>query len=113
MLMAQQLSVNPQKVPAHSRDEMMKMLVDAWDSLHVDVSHALKENFITNALDGSEDILVSDRLFQFVGKDVVEFRKEMLQKNHPTASRNFLTPYHHQKESIGLEKVFQMKIMNS
>ncbi|KAI8490615.1 hypothetical protein Bbelb_318830 [Branchiostoma belcheri] len=53
-LMIQQLSDSPTKIPSPSRYEMMKMLVDSWESLDVDI--VLKENFILKALYGSEEL---------------------------------------------------------
>lgn len=82
-LMAQQLQNESQKIPSPSRDDMMRMLVDSWDSLNVNVAMALKENFILNALDGSEDVFVSDKLFQLVGEEIVAFRTEEMAKEPP------------------------------
>ena len=40
---------------------------------------ALKENFLMNALDGSEDMLVRDKLFELVGEEVTTFRHELME----------------------------------
>ena len=61
-LMVQQLSNDPLKIPSPSRDDMTSMLVDSWDSFQVDITAALKKNFILSALDGSEDLFVRDKL---------------------------------------------------
>ena len=37
-----------------------------------------------NALDGSEDHMVSDRLFQLIGSQVTEFRNNLMAKRAPT-----------------------------
>ncbi|XP_078676582.1 uncharacterized protein LOC144913644 [Branchiostoma floridae x Branchiostoma belcheri] len=89
-LMIQQLRENPTKIPSPSRDDMMKMLVDSWDSLDVDVDKALKQNFILNALDGSEDLYVRDKLFELVGEEVTAFRKEELEKEPPKTLKGLL-----------------------
>ena len=89
-LMADQLRQDPNKVPAPSRDDMMRMLVESWDSLDLNINMALKENFITNALDGSEDILVRDKLFQLVGDEIVAFRTEQMGKEPPNTLAELL-----------------------
>ncbi|GFO11576.1 steryl-sulfatase [Plakobranchus ocellatus] len=82
-LMHRQLQANPQKVPAPSRDEMMNMLTSSWKETTIDPSCALKNNFILNALDGSEDYLVSDKLMALIGQEVKAFRTELLQSTPP------------------------------
>ena len=54
------------KIPSPSRDEMMEMCVRAVEKAKekVDTKMAFKRLFVTNALDGSEDHLVSDKVFQ-------------------------------------------------
>ena len=78
-LMLKQLEENPHKVPSPSRDDMMRMLCQSWEALEVDPVMALKSLFILNALDGSEDYLVSDKMFELIGRDLVDFRQKMLQ----------------------------------
>ena len=82
-LMLQQLTENPQKVPNPSRDDMMNMLASSWEALTVDPVLALKNNFVLNKLDGSEDYLVYNRLFEIVGREMLEFRAEMTKKPPP------------------------------
>ena len=62
-LMLKQLTENPQKVPNASRDDMMNMLASSWEALKVDPVLALKNNFILNKLDCTEDDLVYNKLF--------------------------------------------------
>ena len=47
-LMMDQLRANPEKIPAPTRDDMMSMLVNAFDSAtqKLDMQLALKQNFI-------------------------------------------------------------------
>ena len=66
-LMLEQLDNDPNKIPSPSRDEMMRMLLKAWELLDVDTERKFKSLFVTNALDGSEDYLVSDKLYVLVG----------------------------------------------
>ena len=82
-VMLEQLSENPDKIPAPSRDVMMHMLADSWDSLTMDPLKCLKNNFVCNAFDGSEDFMVSDKLFQIVGAEMVEFREALLKTTAP------------------------------
>ena len=77
-LMMEQLEMRPDRVPSPSRDEVMDMLSTSLESLDFDVTKALKENFIANALDGSEDIMVRDKIFSLVGEDIIRFRQELL-----------------------------------
>ncbi len=46
---------------------MMPMLVDSWDAFDIRSVDALKSLFICNTLDGSEDLIVSDKLYELVG----------------------------------------------
>ena len=85
-LMMEQLRDNPNKIPSPSRDDMMAMLSRSYEyvtSDQVDVQQALKQNFITNALDGSEDNLVNDKLFQMVGERIVAFRENHIKTPPP------------------------------
>ena len=66
-LMVETLSDEKTKVPAPTREGMTKILISAWGKLRVDFSAALKYLFVTTALDGSEDYLVSDKLMSLIG----------------------------------------------
>ena len=76
--MLEQLNNDPNKIPSPSRDEMMRMLLNARELLDVDTERHFKSLFFTNALDGSEDYLVSDKLYALVGNDMVKFRTELM-----------------------------------
>ena len=45
---------------------MMRMLLKAWELLNVDTEREFKSLFVTNTLDGLEDLLVSDKLYALV-----------------------------------------------
>ena len=77
-LMLEQLEKDPTKIPSPSRNEMMSMLLKAWESLQIDTKKEFKSLFVTNSFDGSEDYLVSDKLFSLVGQEMVAFRKELM-----------------------------------
>ena len=69
------LEKDPIKIPSASRNEMMFMLLQAWETLEVDSRREFKSLFVTNASDGSEDYLVSDKLFALIGDEMVDFRR--------------------------------------
>ena len=56
----------------------MRMRLRAWELLDVDTAREFKSLFVTNALDGSEDYLVSDKLYALVGNEMVKFRTELM-----------------------------------
>ena len=72
------LEKDPVKIPSPSRDEMMSMLLKAWESLQIDIKREFKSLFVTNSLDGSEDYLVSNKLFSLIGEEMKTFRKELM-----------------------------------
>ena len=45
------------------------------DSLDSNVTKALKEKFTANALDGSEDIMLWDKILSLVGEAIIRFRQ--------------------------------------
>ena len=58
---------------------MMKTIATAWNKLNVDHICAFKTLFVTISLGGSEDYLVSDRLFTLIGDSMVSFRKNLIE----------------------------------
>ena len=60
---------------------MTSMLLQAWETLEINAKREFKSLFVTNALDGSEDYLVSDKLFTLIGDEMVDFRKELKSQN--------------------------------
>ena len=77
-LMLEQLNNDPNKIPSPSRDEMMCMLLKAWELLDVDTEREFKSLFVTNALDGSKGYLVSNKLYALVANEMVKFRTELM-----------------------------------
>ena len=57
--MIEQLRIDPKTTAKPSRDEMMRMLYKSQVSLEIDCAKEFKSLWVTNALDGSEDYLVS------------------------------------------------------
>ena len=78
-LMMEKLQADKKKVPSPTRKEMINMAVKA--SRKVDVSFT--ELFVTNKLDGSEDYLVSDKLFALKVNEMKEFRKKLMESPPP------------------------------
>ena len=82
-LMLKKLEVDKNKVPAPSREEMINLLLAAWRETVVDFAAVFKKLFVSNNLDGSEDFLVSDKLFSLIGDDMLEFRRQLLSSKLP------------------------------
>ena len=80
-LMLEQLEKGPFKILSPSRYEMMSMLLQAREILQIDTKREIKSLLVTNALDGSDDYLVSDKLFALVVNQMVDFRKELMSQN--------------------------------
>lgn len=72
-------------IPNPTRDEMMDMTVRALSKVEedVDIKRAFKNNFVTNALDGSEDYLVSEKIMELVGSEMRKFRENLLKEKPP------------------------------
>ena len=69
--------------PMPARKEMTNMTVKAAKKIDVNFAEVFKQLFVTNKLDGSEDYLVSDKLFDLIGNDMVEFRKKLIESRTP------------------------------
>ena len=82
-LMMQKLQDDRTKVPAPTREEMMDLTAKANARLNIDVSSAFEQLWLTNALDGSGDYLVSDRIMRLVGTKMREIREELLAQPVP------------------------------
>ena len=89
-LMLQKLRDDPTKIPAPTRDEMMHMLSESWKTVNICPVKALKNNFVLNALDGSEDYLVTDSLMQLVGEEIKSFRKELIKSPPPKSIQELI-----------------------
>ena len=67
------------KVPSMARDDMMAALMNAWQSSdiqEVNGAKCFKDVWLTNALNGDEDLLVSARLRSLIGEEFTKFRKD-------------------------------------
>ena len=82
-LMPGKLQNDPEKIPAPDQNEMMRLLVNSNQEVKIDVKPAFKLVQVTNALDGSEDYLVSDKIFGLVGELMTIFQAEVIVKPPP------------------------------
>ena len=89
-LMIKKLREDPTKIPTVGRNEIMNLIIESWNELKVDVEARYKSLWLTNALDGREDSLTSDKLFQLVRHDFLDYR-EKLTNSEPTATLKALT----------------------
>ena len=71
--MLEQFEKDPIKISSLLRNEMMSALLQA--------KREFKSLFVTKALDGSEDYLVSNKLFALIGDEMIDFWKEMMSQN--------------------------------
>ena len=69
-VMLKMLEAVKSKIPYPNRENMIKMLMNSWDAITADFSQVFKKLFVTNKLDGSEDYLVSDKLFSITGSEI-------------------------------------------
>ena len=82
-LMLKMLEVDKNKVPAPTREDMVNMLMSSWKKVETDFAAVFKKLFVTNALDGTEDHLVSDKLFALIGSTMKNIRREILESALP------------------------------
>ena len=102
-LMIAQLTSDPNKIPQPNRNDMIRMLVESFNSLNIDISACYKVLWLTDKLDGSEDYLVSERMMRLVGGRLKEFREELMKTPSPKNLKDLMkliTPVH-QKVSVG------------
>ena len=78
--MLEMLEKDPIKIPTPTRDQTMQMFQESWNETcgNVNNEFVFKTNMITLALDGSEDHLVSRKLMDLIGKEMLEFKDNLL-----------------------------------
>ena len=89
-LMLEKLRDEPSKIPSPSRDEIMKMSAYALENIKIDCQRAFKSLFVTNSLDGSEDYLVSDKIFRLIGPKMLNFREKLMNEESPKTFKDML-----------------------
>ena len=82
-LMIEKLQANKNKIPSPMRDKMMFLLANAWSFRTVDSTATFRSLFVANPLDGSEDHLVSEKLFRLIGTEMLSFRTKLFMQQHP------------------------------
>ena len=88
--MIDQLKANPKKVPQTSRDDTMRMLSESFEAVEIDVVTHFKSLWVTNALDGSKDYLVSERIMMLIGEKLKVFRKHLNKSDNPKNLKDLL-----------------------
>ena len=76
--MLNKLKGDRDKIPSTSRDDIINWVIEACKRVDFDKERAFKSLFVTNALNGEEDYLVSDRIYSLVGDEVKKFRDELM-----------------------------------
>ena len=71
-------------------DDNLRMLVQSFDSIEIDVVRRFKSLWVTNALDGSEDYLVSERVMLLVGDQMKKFRQNLNSNKGPKSLQDLL-----------------------
>ena len=67
------------KVPFMTRDDMMAILMTTWQASDIQEANSakcFKDIWLTNALNGDEDLLVSVRLRALINEDFTKIRKD-------------------------------------
>ena len=77
-LMMQQLKADPKNIPLPSRDDMMRTLAESSKSLEIDTESRFKALWVTHALDGTKDCLVSERVMLLVGNKMKVSRNDLM-----------------------------------
>ena len=88
--MIEQLRNDPKTIPRRDIDEMMRMLYERWKKLENDYSIELKGLWVSNALDGSENYLVFEKLYTVMAEKMIEYRHELLQTPSPENLKSLL-----------------------
>ena len=89
-LMIEQLHNDPKTIPKPSRDEMMRMLYESHVSLKKYYAKKFKNLWETNALDGSEDYLVFERVYKLVGTTMIDFWNQLMKTASPKNLKQLL-----------------------
>ena len=66
------------------------MLKKSFDSLEIDVASRFKVLWVTSALDGSEDYVVSERIIALVGNKMKTFCNDLMKKRSPKPLKDLM-----------------------
>ena len=61
----------------------MRMVIEAQKRVSVDTVKAFKSLFVTNALNGDDDLHVSDRIYPLVGEELKKFKEKLMTEESP------------------------------
>ena len=77
--MLRQLETRKEKIPSPSRECMMDMFSKAWDGTCalINPPEVFMFNMITLPLDGKKNVHANNKLWDLVGEDMEEFRKQL------------------------------------
>ena len=89
-LMFKMVEIDKNKVLSPKREDMVQMLLSAWRNVPNNFPDVFMKLFIANALDGSEDHLVSDKLFTLIGNDMQKVQKELIETPVPANLQVFI-----------------------
>ena len=70
----------------------MQMLDEANTTVmnKIDFSNCFKSLWLTNKLDGSEDFLVTDKIMELVGRELIVYRESLMKKESPKTLKQLL-----------------------
>ena len=88
--MIEQLHNVPKTIPKPSRDEMLRVLFERHISLEKDHAKEFKSFWVTNALDGSKNYLISERVYKLVGTRMIDFRNQLMKTASPKNIKQLL-----------------------
>ena len=88
--MLEQLRADQKKIPQPSREDMIRMLAESFNSLKIDVANRFKALWVTNALDRSEDYLVSEKDNRISSQSFETISGWVVKKESPKSSNKYL-----------------------
>ena len=90
LLIIDRLKSNSKKIPLPSRDDMMRILSECFEAVETDVVTHFKSLWVTNALDGSENYLASEKIMMLVGEKLKVFCKQLNKTESPKNLKDLL-----------------------
>ena len=69
---------------------MMRLLYESHISLEKNYAKEFKSLWVTNALDGSEDYLVSQRVYKLMGTRMIDFLNQLMKTASPKNLKQLL-----------------------
>ena len=87
--MLQKLENDKTKVPSPSKDKIMSLACNAMEKVSFDKEKAFKSLFLTNSLNGSEDFMVSDRIFSLIGQNIKKIWEKLMNEPCPKIFKSY------------------------